>query len=380
MPISRRNLLRRIGAAATVAAGVPSLTEASLSAALDSGSAAAGAGVAGGLIRLNRNENARGPSAKVIATMLEAAQTAANRYPDVESDALRNRIARFHSLPPDRVVLGCGSGEILRMAADAFVGSRKTLVVAQPTFELIGVCAQRAGADIVAVPLSKDFSHDLPAMLARSDAATGLVYICNPNNPTGSITPKQSVRSFLDAIPSSTMVLIDEAYHHYTESVAYETAIPLVAIRPNLIVSRTFSKIYGMAGLRVGYAIAQADVIRKLQQQAAWDSVNVIGLAAARASLSDSKHVADGKRRNSETKRDLVASLSKLGYSTIPSDTNFIMIDTRRDVKPLITALRGRGVQVGRLFPAMPHHLRVTIGTPQQMRQFLEAFRSTVAA
>jgi histidinol-phosphate aminotransferase len=327
-------------------------------------------------IRLSANENPYGPSPLALDAMRDAMRLAW-RYPDEAADTLVDAIARLHSVPPDQVILGDGSSEILKLAAAAFVDSSRKLVIADPTFEAIAAYARTAHAETVKVPLDATYAHDLPKMTAANGS---LIYICNPNNPTGSITPKQSVRSFLDAIPSSTMVLIDEAYHHYTESAAYETAIPLVAIRPNLIVSRTFSKIYGMAGLRVGYAIAQADVIRKLQQQAAWDSVNVIGLAAARASLSDAKHVADGKRRNSETKRDLVASLSKLGYSVIPSDTNFIMIDTRRDVKPLITTLRGRGVQVGRLFPAMPRHLRVTIGTPDQMRQFFEAFRSVATA
>jgi histidinol-phosphate aminotransferase len=327
-------------------------------------------------IRLSANENPYGPSPLALDAMRDAMRLAW-RYPDEAADTLVDAIARLHSVSPDQVIVGDGSSEILKLAAAAFVDPARKLVIADPTFEAIAAYARAAHAETVKVPLDTTYAHDLTKMSATNGS---LIYICNPNNPTGSITPKQNVRSFLDAIPSSTMVLIDEAYHHYAENSAYETAIPLVAIRPNLIVSRTFSKIYGMAGLRVGYAIAQADVIRKLQQQAAWDSANGIGLAAARASLSDTKHVGDGKRRNSETKRDLVASLSKLGYSVIPSDTNFIMIDTRRDVKPLITTLRGRGVQVGRLFPAMPRHLRVTIGTPDQMRQFFEAFRSVAAA
>jgi histidinol-phosphate aminotransferase len=323
-------------------------------------------------VRLSANENPYGPSPLALDAMRDAMRLAW-RYPDEAADNLVDAIARLHSVSPAQVILGDGSSEILKLAAAAFVDPSRKLVLADPTFEAIAAYARAGRAEIVKVPLDSTYGHDLPKMAAANG---NLIYICNPNNPTGSITPKQNVRSFLDAVPSSTMVLIDEAYHHYAESPGYETTIPLVTVRPNLIVARTFSKIYGMAGLRVGYAIAQADVIRKLQEQAAWDSVNGIGLAAARASISDAKHVADGKRRNSETKRELVASLSKLGYSVIPSDTNFIMIDTRRDVKPLIATLRGCGVQVGRLFPAMPRHLRVTIGTPEQMRQFLEAFRS----
>jgi histidinol-phosphate aminotransferase len=327
-------------------------------------------------IRLSANENPYGPSPLALDAMRDAMRLAW-RYPDEAADALVSAIARLHSVSSDQVILGDGSSEILKLAAAAFTDSSRKLVIADPTFEAIAYYARATRAETVKVPLDAIYAHNLTKMAAANG---GLVYLCNPNNPTGSITPKQGVRNFLDALPSSTMVLIDEAYHHYVESADYESTVPLVAVRPNLIVSRTFSKIYGMAGLRCGYAVAQADVIRKLRDQAAWDSTNVIGLAAAQASLSDAKHVVDGKRRNSETKRDLVTSLSKLGYSVIPSDTNFIMIDTRRDVKPLIATLRGRGVQVGRLFPSMPRHLRVTIGTADQMRQFLDTFRSVVTA
>ena len=232
------------------------------------------------------------------------------------------------------------------------------------------------GAEVVKVPLTSSFAHDLPKMSAA--AKNGLIYICNPNNPTASITPKQRLRAFLDALPQTTMVLMDEAYHHYAESADYESTVPLVAIRPNLIVSRTFSKIYGMAGLRCGYAIAQRDVIRKLQQQAAWDSTNVIALAAARASLADSAHVIDGRRRNDETKKWLGTQMKSLGFEMLPSEANFAMIDVRRDVKPLISSMRDQGVRVGRLFPAMPHHLRITVGTAPENARLVAAIRDVL--
>ena len=323
-------------------------------------------------VRLSANENPYGPSPLALDAMRDAMKLAW-RYPDEAADALVESIARLHSVSTDQVILGDGSSEILKLAAAAYLGGPRKLAMADPTFEAIGFYARAAGAETVKVPLDSAYAHDLSKMVA---ANAGLIYICNPNNPTASITPKQRLRAFLDALPQTTMVLMDEAYHHYAESADYESTVPLVAIRPNLIVSRTFSKIYGMAGLRCGYAIAQRDVIRRLQQQAAWDSTNVIALAAARASLADPRQVTEGRRRNSETKRELVGSLNKLGYKVIPSEANFIMIEMRRDVKPVITTLRDRGVQVGRLFPALPQHLRVTIGKPEQMQQFLEAFRA----
>ncbi len=155
--------------------------------------------------------------------------------------------------------------------------------------------------------------------------------------------------------------------------------VPLIASHPNLIVARTFSKIYGMAGVRLGYAIAQPEVIKSLSAQAAWDSVNVFALAAARASLRDAGWVATGQKRNAATRDHVISTLSRIGYAVIPSQTNFVMFDTGREVKPLIAALHDRGIDVGRLFPALPRHLRVTIGTPEQMKRFLQAFAAVIA-
>jgi histidinol-phosphate aminotransferase len=186
------------------------------------------------------------------------------------------------------------------------------------------------------------------------------------------------VRSFLDEVAETTAILADEAYHHYADSPDYESVVAQVATRPNLIVARTFSKIHGLAGLRLGYAIAQPPMIEKLAEHAAWDSANIVGLAAARASLADAAYVVEGRRRNAATKAHVVAELGKLGYEVVPSQTNFILIDTRKEVKATIEALGERGVQVGRLFPALPQHLRVTIGTPAQMKRFLETFAAVV--
>ncbi|TMA40480.1 MAG: aminotransferase class I/II-fold pyridoxal phosphate-dependent enzyme, partial [Deltaproteobacteria bacterium] len=159
----------------------------------------------------------------------------------------------------------------------------------------------------------------------------------------------------------------------------YESVLSLVKTRPGLIVTRTFSKIYGMAGVRLGYAVAQPAVIAKLAAQAAWDSVNVIALAAGRASVADAAWAEQGRRRNAATRAQVVAELGRRGFTVIPSQANFVMIDTRREVKPLIAALRQRGVEVGRLFPAMPKHLRVTLGRPEEMDRFLREFAALTA-
>ena len=363
MPLSRRAFAQLLGTGAAAAA----LPRISL--------AAPATARANGIVRLSANENPYGPSPAAITAMRDAFGVA-SRYPDDEADLLVADIARLHGAATGEVILGDGSSEILKLVAAAFTSPSRKLVMASPTFEAIGRYASAGGAEVVNVPLDASYAHDVAKMAAVSGA--GAIYICNPNNPTGSITPSTGLRSFIQSVDPSTMILVDEAYHHYAASPSYESVIPLVKVRPNLIVARTFSKIYGMAGLRAGYAVAQPEVVRKLDAQKAWDSMNVMALVAARASLADTAHVAEGRRRNAATKRDLLARLDRLGYSTVPSETNFVMIDIRREVKPVISALRERRVHVGRLFPAMPHHLRVTIGTPEEMDRFGEAFASVI--
>ena len=227
------------------------------------------------------------------------------------------------------------------------------------------------------VPLTSSFAHDLQKMLAA--AKGGLIYICNPNNPTASITPKNELGDFIAKTPRETMILVDEAYFHYADSPDYESVIPLVKEHPNLIVSRTFSKIYGMAGLRCGYCVAQKQTIDRMRSNQMWDSVNIMALAAATASLDDADHVPNGQRLNSDTKAFVISELERMGHKTIPSQANFIMFDCRKPVVPLIKTLKERSVHVGRLFPALPNHMRLTIGKKSEMERFLAAFREVAA-
>jgi len=361
--VSRRTFARLVGAAATVAA-IPFPL-------------AAKPPAVAGEVRLSSNENPYGPS----PAAMDAARNALSRawrYPDEAGDALVESIAKLHGVTADQVLLGDGSSEILKLTADAFLDRTRKLVVADPTFEAIGAYAATSGAEVVKVPLNAAFAHDVSRM---SDAArgAGVVYICNPNNPTATITPKAAMTRLIEGIPPATMILVDEAYHHFATSSDYESVIPMVAAHPNLIVSRTFSKIYGMAGLRAGYAIGQAATIAKMRNQGQWDSMNIVSLEAARASLADTDYVTKGRRKNSETRAWTISQLDKLGYLHLPSEANFMMIDVRSDVRPIIKSMRENGVHVGRLFPSLPHHLRVTIGTPEQMSKFVDAFTATMA-
>jgi histidinol-phosphate aminotransferase len=366
--LSRRGFAKVLGAGAAYAALNPSFAMSTPTLRL--------VGNPPTLVRLNSNENPYGPSPMAVKAMTDAFSLAW-RYPDEHEGLLVEALAKLNGVSSNQILLGNGSGEILKVSAAAFTGPGKKLLVPHPTFEAILVHAAVAGGEVVKINLTPDYAHDLPKMLAEKNA--GLIYICNPNNPTASITPKDQMRAFLAKVPPQTIVLVDEAYYHYAESNDYETVIPLIAQYPNLIVARTFSKIYSMAGLRCGYCVARPKLIELMRAQQTWDSLNIMALVAAIASVQDAEQVEQGRRRNTEVKNYVYSELAKSGYKFIPSHANFMMIDLRREVRPVIAAMRDRSVQVGRLFPAMPNFMRVTIGTRPQMEAFVSAFKAVMS-
>lgn len=332
-----------------------------------------------GVIDLSSNENPYGPSPAALEAMTRS-QAVAGRYPDVAEQETTEAIARLHGVTPDRVVLGCGSSEILRLCDAAFLGPGRTVVAAEPTFEAVLHYAKVTKAEPVTVPLTADFRHDLPAMARACDARAGLVYVCNPNNPTGTIVTGDELLAFLAQVPTTTVVVVDEAYHHFVEAPAYRSALETIERFPNVVVTRTFSKIYGMAGMRLGYAIASPANAEALRAQAPWGNTNVAVLAAAQASLAEEGLVARQRGRLNGTRRWLSSELARDGRRTTPSETNFLMFDAGEDVKPLIAAFEARGIRVGRRFAALPTWLRVTIGTPEETQAFLAALRAIVPA
>ena len=378
--ISRRKFAQLLGVGAAAAVARPALSFAGPPPDVSPAAPATGA-----VVRLSSNENPYGPSPKALKAMTDAFGLCC-RYPDDHAEALVEALAKENGVNRDQILLGDGSGEILKICAETFTGptangkngsGRGKLVVADPTFEAILAHAKVYGADTVKVPLTLTFSHDLPKMTFA--AKEGLIYICNPNNPTASITPKSDLSAFIAKAPRQTMILVDEAYHHYADGPDYESVIPLIKDNPNLIVARTFSKIYGMAGLRCGYCVAQRETIERMRPHQSWDSVNIMALTAATASLNDPDQVANGRRLNSEAKAFVIGELDKMGFEQIPSQANFIMFNVKRPVVPLIQALKQRNVHVGRLFPALPNHMRLTIGKKTEMETFLTAFRQVTA-
>ncbi len=372
MSVSRRKFAQLLGAGAAAVVVRPSLSFAK-----PSQYAVTPLTQGGNIIRLSANENPYGPSPKALEAITNSFGLAC-RYPDEHNNVLIDKLAKLNGVNHDQILLGDGSSEILKLCAETFTGKEQgNLTVADPTFEAILEQAKINGAEVMKIPLTSTFAHDLPKMLAA--AKQGLIYVCNPNNPTASITPKEDLRDFIAKTPRETTVLVDEAYFHYADSPDYESVIPLVKDYQNLVVARTFSKVYGMAGLRCGYCVAQPDTIKRMRPHQMWDSVNCMALAAATASLDDSDQVTNGQRSNREAKTFTTSELDKMGYKTIPSQANFIMFDCKRPVVPIIQAMKQRNVQVGRLFPALPNHMRVTIGKKSEMESFLTAFREVVA-
>jgi histidinol-phosphate/aromatic aminotransferase/cobyric acid decarboxylase-like protein len=246
-----------------------------------------------------------------------------------------------------------------------------------PTFADVYEYASGVRAESLVLPLRSDHTQDI-GMMVRATRANhrdvAFVYLCTPNNPTGIVVGKADVRQLLDGVPDDVPVLIDEAYHHYVEDPGYATSIPYVKDGRSVIVTRTFSKIYGLAGMRLGYGIAPAALVARMRPHCT-GSINALVKWAGVAALKDTASVDRVRSSTLQLRKTTTAELEKLGYKVLPSDTNFFMVHLRRDVTPVIEAFRAKGVLVGRPFPPMTQHLRVSVGAPEEMDRFLSAFR-----
>jgi histidinol-phosphate aminotransferase len=365
MYISRRTLLHEIGAGAVAAITWPAMAASCLS----NGMQAA----AGGPIYLDRNENPYGAPDSAIAAIRESLGTA-NRYPDAR-EALRQKIADRHGVKAEQIVLGCGSTEVLRMAADAFLLPGKKLIQATPTCPLLASFARQKGVEVVEVPLTNDHAHDLQAMLDRCDGAAGLLYICNPNNPTGTLTPRQDLEEFLRKLPSTVPVVIDEAYHHYVvPTSSYSSFLDHPVGDDRTIVTRTFSAVYGLAGLRIGYAATSPLLAKGLSAFGLPFGENVVAICGAMAALDDTEHVRRSAQRNRDDRQRFFNHADARYAQVRNSQANFVLVRLDHPIEEVLSHFRSQNIRVGPRFPGIETYLRVSIGRPEEQAAFWQAW------
>jgi len=331
------------------------------------------------LVKLCYNENPYGPPESVVQAMTHALKYA-NRYGYPDGN-ITEEIARHHGVKPENVLLGSGSTEILQIVAEAFLQDRKKVIGVEPTFGSVFEFATSQKARSIKLPLLADFQQNIPAMIRtakENSSDVGFIYICNPNNPTGAIVSKQEIQQLLDGIPENIPVLMDEAYHHFVDDPNYATAVPHVLEGRPVIVARTFSKIAALAGMRLGYGIAPASLIARMRPFAGSMTINVLAKWAGVAALKDTAALDQVRIKILRQRKQTIADLAGLGFSVIPSQGNFFMVNLRRNVVPVIQAFRQQGILVGRPFPPMLEHLRVTVGNADEMNRFMKAFEEIV--
>jgi len=366
MSITRRSLLGRLGVGAAVAAAGPTLTESALASVLSPSTRSAG-----DMVSLHRNENAYGPSPRVMLALLDSMAGLIQRFPDVESDTLRRTLAGLHRVAPDRIVIGSGSTDLLRMAAQAMLAPGTRVVTARPTFAALGAFAEQRGATVAAVPLTEQHGHDLDRMLAAVDASTRLVYICNPNNPTGTLTRRQHLEHFLRALRPDVYVVIDEAYHHYVDPTAdYASFIDRPIDDPRIIVLRSFSKLFGLAGARVGYAVAAPATARLLSAGALPYGVNALAAKAATVAIDDPDHVQWTMQRNANERQEFFNHANARMLRVIDSQANFVMINTDRPGVEIVEHFRSNRILVAGPYPYYDTYIRVSLGTSAEIAEF----------
>ena len=334
-------------------------------------------------IRISSNENPLGPGPKVLEAITREFPEA-GRYPfnSTPADrALVEALAAHHKGKPENVTLGAGSQEILKNAVRAFTTAQRGLVTATPTFENPTGIARRLGHPVKEIRVDGEFRLDLEPMIAAAPGA-GLVFFNNPNNPTATVHGAKAVTDFVTRIRKAspeTVILIDEAYHEYVTDPAYATAVPLALSTPNVLVVRTFSKAYGMAGMRIGYAVAHADTIRQLARYKMPYNVSVFGVAAAMAALADPAHLEAERARNTAVRAFTVKTLEDLGCKCTASEGNFLFTDLHRPARAFRDACASQGVMVGRDFPPFEQtHARISIGTMDEMRRAADVFRAVL--
>ncbi len=365
---SRRNFFR-IAAAAGAATAIPILTEPQLARAARQHPVGE---MTPGSVRIDANENPLGPSTGARATITNLIPESC-RYDFDLTQKLSNTFAAMEGLKPEYVVAYAGSSEPLHYTVLAFTSKDRSYVTGDPGYEAGMFAAKMNGAPIQKVPLTSDYAHDVRAMLA-SDPNAGVFYIANPNNPSGTTTKREDIDYLLANKPAGSVLLLDEAYIHFSDETP---SLDMVKADKDVILLRTFSKIYGMAGLRCGLAIARPDLLQKLQTYGQ-NPLPILAVAAATTSLQEADLVAQRRKINSDTRDAVFAWLTANNYKFIPSETNFFMLDAGRPGNDVIAAMAQREIYIGRVWPIMPNWVRITVGTPEEMRKFQVAWKETM--
>ena len=332
------------------------------------------------LAHLSSNENPFGPPPSAIDAMTYAFKYSMRYgYPD---NNVQQRIADAHGVDRNQVLMGAGSGEILEVVGLTYLEQGKKVIGVEPSYSSVYRHATGIDADNVLLPLDADHRQDIQRMVDTTNRHyrdVGFVYVCNPNNPTGVTMTADEIEYLLDNIPEDVPVLIDEAYHHFVEDPSYEESIKYVREGRRVVVARTFSKIYGMAAMRIGFAMAPEDMIQEMRNYST-GSVNALARWGGVAAMQDDEATKRILTHNKHWRDKTIADLADLGYESIPSQTNFFMVNLRTEVAPIRRAFREREVAVGRDFPPMLDHLRVSVGTEEEMGRFMNAFEDIMGS
>lgn len=329
-----------------------------------------------GAVRLNSNENPLGISPAAKDALLQAVDLA-NRYPGDQHAALVSKLAAAHGVADSQVVIGAGSAEVLQMAVQAFAAPRARLVMADPTYEAVTNYQRTESYEVVKAPLAANGEHDLDRMrdAAEDSGRPALVYLCNPNNPTATITPSAEIDAWIADAPEHVFFLSDEAYVEYVEDDRMWSSLPWIEKKRNVLVVKTFSKIYGLAGLRLGYGIAHPDTAARLADFASRNNANQLALAAAGASFQDEALMTKSRTVNKESKAMVQATLDELGLEHMPTEANFLMHRIGGDLATYRGRMAEAGFLVGRDFPPMLEWNRLSFGLPEDMGRFCDVLR-----
>ncbi len=329
------------------------------------------------IIKLASNENCLGPSPKAVKAIAEHIHTC-HLYPDGAAYTLKQELASRFNLEPTSFLVGNGSDELLRLIAETFLHEGEEVVFGWPSFSEYVFVAKLMAATIRRVPL-REHTYNLEAVARAIGPATKIVIVCNPNNPTGTLLRAQEVRRFLDRIPGDVLVIMDEAYAEYVDDPDYPNSVQLIGKGYNLIALRTFSKIYGLAGLRVGYAMADPETIEVMNRSREPFNVNSLAQVGATAALGDLEHLEASRKVTIEGKRQIYQAFDEMNLCYVPTSTNFILVDIGREARGVFKALLKKGVIVRSAHGfGLPTHIRVTIGTREENEVFLGALKEVL--